>query len=1001
MKLKQAKSNRKLSITLSIVAVLLVLMTLTEFWKEHNKVSKREKDDLELKTEIIDNRTDYEKLVKDKINLIHSDTVFNVHIVEHLGVNNLIFIYKNLLEGRQESDNFFIHLFLKDTSKIVNGKYINLDFIPKKVKPISILGKEYFIFKKPLISSNFEHKYIGLDDIKFINTGRYKPGLNRSQSVSNLSTVGLENVMLSNTLPKVNIYVKEKNFKKIRSKREEALANGILITKNDDIIKGRISLNNEERLEAQFRLKGDLPDHLLTANKWSYRFIMEGEKTLRGLRKFSIQHPKVRNYVWEWLFHRVIKDNNIIGLRYDFIDVDLNLQHTRDSIEKIPMGIMAFEESFDKILIENNSQREGLILAFDESLIWKDRKKQISTGLEPTARSGRLHSLSSAPLKVFNRNKVLSDPKLKKQFNIAKDLIDGLRNEKYKISEVFDIDKLTTFIALSNLFGAHHGLIWHNLRIYYNPVTNKLEPISFDMNSGKRIVKLENYPLSVGDDQYDALLLKKLRQVSNTTFINAFIEKYYDEIDRLFINLNTEFSIELDLSILEYNSNFIKKQINPSDVLTAGLIDFNKDQMSLEIKNLTSYDIEMKGLVNIKGRKLSTKVSSELIKPLESKTIIFQLNKYFDNAFVSKKNKKGGFRYPKDVDKILLQYNLAGVDYIREDYLTPYGKNQNIDESVKNYRAMFLDNYEEFPFVKKMGDSIIFKSGDYILNKNMVIPSGHQIVIQKDFSLDFKDKSSLISYSSIIARGSKENPIRFFSSDNLGGGIFISKSDRTSEFEQCHFSNLSYPSVNGWELSGAVNFHESNVLISNSSFVNNRSEDGLNIIRSNFILEKSIFKNTYSDAFDGDFVEGEIKDCEFLNCGNDGIDISGSNIIVQNVLISTPLDKAISAGEASSIIGSDIEIQGGEIGIVSKDLSSVELSNVKISKTRLGLSSFQKKTEYGRGLIKIFNLKMEDVQLDYLVENGSLFTIDGVPVQTVSNNVIDQMYGKEYGKSSR
>ncbi|MEX0361521.1 MAG: hypothetical protein AB3N10_11120, partial [Allomuricauda sp.] len=79
----------------------------------------------------------------------------------------------------------------------------------------------------------------------------------------------------------------------------------------------------------------------------------------------------------------------------------------------------------------------------------------------------------------------------------------------------------------------------------------------------------------------------------------------------------------------------------------------------------------------------------------------------------------------------------------------------------------------------------------------------------------------------------------------------------------------------------------------------------------------------------------------------------------------------------------------------------VELSDIEISGTRLGLSSFQKKTEYGHGLIKISNLKLKNIEVDHLVENGSTLTIDGIPVQTVSNNVIDQMYGNEYGKSSR
>ena len=1000
MQLKHTKSNKKIVITSLLVGVILIFSILVDF-QGYSTIAKK-KDDLEQKTEITENRVAIEQLIEDNINLIHKDSIYSIHLVNQLGINNLIFVYKDSLNERQKDDTFFLHVYLKDNSKLVSGKFINLDFVAPEAMRLQINGKDHFIFKRPLASNNHKDRYIALSDIDYINTGRYKPGLNRSQNVLNLKLDDLRLAQLkNNTLPNVNIYLKEKRFLKICSKRDEAVDNGILITEDNDLVKGMISINGGNKKNTELRLKGDLTDHLRSENKWSYRVIMDGEDTFRGLRKFSIQHPRVRNYLWEWLFHKVIKDNDMIGLRYDFIDVNLNIENSLGSIEQIQMGIMALEESFDKILIENNAKREGLILAFDESLLWNDRKKQMSTGLETTSRSGELLSLSNAPIKVFNRNRVLSDPKLKEQFKIAKDLLYGLKEGKFKISEVFDINKLTTYTALSNLFGGHHGLIWHNLRIYYNPITNKLEPISFDTDGGRKITKLQNYPLSTGDDEYNKLLLGKLKLVSSSEFLNRIVEKYYMQVNEVLTNLNSEFKVELDLSILEYNSNFIKKQINPSDALTTNLIDVNESQIFIEIKNLTPFNIEMRGLVNPKGRKLSTDISSEIVKGLENKIVTFSLNKYFDNAFVSKKNKKGGFRYPKDVDKIKVAYTLAGLNHLRVNELIPYGKNQRLNKSVDNYRTMFMENYMDFDFVRKDGDNIVLVAGKHTLDKTMIIPKDLNVTIEEGFSLDFDKGSSFVSYSPIKAVGSEKKQIDFISSNGLGAGIFITNTGVSSKFSYCNFSNLSNPSINNWELSGAVNFHEANVDITNSVFEQNRCEDGLNIIKSEFVISSTVFRDTYSDAFDGDFVKGKIQDCEFINCGNDGIDVSGSQIDISNIVIKQPSDKAISGGEASTITGNEIHILGGEIGIVSKDLSKIELSDVIISNTRLGLSSFQKKSEFGVGIIEISNLKLVNNELDYLIENGSQLSIDNVPVITVSNNVIDQMYGKEYGKSSK
>jgi hypothetical protein len=166
-------------------------------------------------------------------------------------------------------------------------------------------------------------------------------------------------------------------------------------------------------------------------------------------------------------------------------------------------------------------------------------------------------------------------------------------------------------------------------------------------------------------------------------------------------------------------------------------------------------------------------------------------------------------------------------------------------------------------------------------------------------------------------------------------------------------------------------------------------------------MTDTTFEGTQSDAFDGDFVTGTLERCTFINSGNDGIDISGSNLIIKDIIIKNPSDKAISAGENSTITGENIKVSGGEIGVVSKDLSKISLPNLSIIDTRLGISAFQKKSEYGVASIQISKLTLQNNEVDYLIENKSSLMIDNVAVETVSNNVIDQMYGKEYGKSSR
>ena len=131
------------------------------------------------------------------------------------------------------------------------------------------------------------------------------------------------------------------------------------------------------------------------------------------------------------------------------------------------------------------------------------------------------------------------------------------------------------------------------------------------------------------------------------------------------------------------------------------------------------------------------------------------------------------------------------------------------------------------------------------------------------------------------------------------------------------------------------------------------------------------------------------------------MDFSGSKSEISGVTIDRVGDKGISAGEKSKVSGMGINILNTEIGITSKDLSDVELTGVQIKDTRLGIAVFQKKPEYGPAKIKITELDMENIDLNYLVGPNSSAVLNGKAVTRKESQVEDLLYGVEYGKSSK
>ena len=61
----------------------------------------------------------------------------------------------------------------------------------------------------------------------------------------------------------------------------------------------------------------------------------------------------------------------------------------------------------------------------------------------------------------------------------------------------------------------------------------------------------------------------------------------------------------------------------------------------------------------------------------------------------------------------------------------------------------------------------------------------------------------------------------------------------------------------------------------------------------------------------------------------------------------------------------------------------------------------KKKYEYGKASIDISKLSQINNETNFLIETGCRLTINKKEMSTISSKVIEQMYGAEYGKSSK
>lgn len=368
----------------------------------------------------------------------------------------------------------------------------------------------------------------------------------------------------------IQLTFSEKAFKKVEKKRFKALATGILETGDSDYVPATISFNGED-LRAEVRLKGDWTDHL-KGEKWSFRVKLKNDKTILGMRKFSIHHPQTRghHYLAEWLYLKAVKRENLLGLRYNFLEGAIHIKSKNSSkYTSRDVGLYAMEETFDKRTLESNAAKESVILKFPEDVWWNEVKRSIEAGSSlgyswEDFMNYRIVDRAEYPILPFSEEKTVLDSTMNGYFKLSKDLLEGVYSGKTTIDKAFDVKKLAMQNAILNLFGAVHGTYIINLRFYYNPITSLLEPIAFDGNSGNKLVKYTHFMFV--NKEKDSVYLKELayalEKVSSPVYLSNLISEYKKESDELEKTLIKEFySKGLSIENLEFNQEIMRAEL--------------------------------------------------------------------------------------------------------------------------------------------------------------------------------------------------------------------------------------------------------------------------------------------------------------------------------------------------------------------------------------------------------------------------------------------------------
>jgi len=807
----------------------------------------------------------------------------------------------------------------------------------------------------------------------------------------------------------LKIYIPDSSNLKLEDYINHALT-GSTITKQDKKYVPAFIITNYDSIPIQMRLKGDWTDHL-TSGKISYRIKVKGNHSFMGLKTFSIQHPSTRNYMHEWFMHKLCDKEGLLSTKYDMIPVEIN---------GVNKGVYALEEHFDKQLLESRNRREGPILKLDESAVWA---MSYLGSLNQNDSFGKSQPYFRASfVSLFKKGRTLKNPVLKKQFIEGAKLLNLFKNQHETIEDIFDVESLAKFYALLELGNIDHAYAWHNRRFYYNPITQHLELIGYDMIPGQTTTnqlyiyeklkfktdaeEMQLTKMTLNNIEFKSYYLKYLKKFSDS----SYLESCFNQMDSMIIQKQNMLANEIEsyqfdkafylnrakLMRDDYEKVdsawqvYLSKNPNPQVFINENDYLPNKDTFYLEDISVNAYvhkldsakfELELENYHTNNVSIIGYKIKGDTLISLDNE---ITLNGFVNrdlipqaNIIVNKKPKYIVFKTSNNPDNILTKK------------VFKWQKPKGI--TTRMSLAQSFKRNSKFYSVK---DSVLtFKNGNYLIDELIYIPKKYKVIIPKNTTINFVNGGGIIANNNFTAVGNKENPIVFKSSDRNNNGITILQANQV-KMAYVIADSLNTLHYGNWNLTGGISIYESETEIDNCEIKNNTCEDALNIIRSHFIITNLTIKNTKSDGFDADFCTGSISYSKFENTGNDCIDFSGSVISISDIDILNSGDKGISGGERSALTLKNIKINGAITGVAAKDDTHITGDGINVTNAEFGVAAFQKKAEYDNAFIDLKNVTYKNLQQYGLVDLGSLVVINGQYFYGGMKIDIDKMYAR-------
>lgn len=550
----------------------------------------------------------------------------------------------------------------------------------------------------------------------------------------------------------LQLKISDEDYDFLKRRRDVALERGIQINDGEDTYVECKIIQGADTVKGEMRLKGHMTDHL-EGDKWSFR-VKTNKKPVFGMTRFSLQAPGTRNYAYEWVYHQLLKEEEIIHLNYDFIRLKLN--------EK-DLGIYAIEEHFGQHVLDHNDRPNGAILRWNPNLYWEGRIDE----LQGTYVDEQYSDYTSSFVEPYESGTVQDDPELVETYVKGASLLEEFRRGEKVTSEVFDVVKLARFHAIIDLVGGHHSLDWSDVKFFYNSETGKIEPVGYESFSvrkteaiaGQRIpdeydtFKFNYHDRLFSDPVFFAVYIQELERIADEEYLHNFIQKIQPDLDKKLGVLAHEFPYR-KFSFDPYfeNIELIRNNLELPKPFHAFLESSTDSTVVISVTPVSDFPIEIMSL-SVDGKE-PLKLDSAFILPAKVR------NTYAHYFEIEVKHQA------KKLKNLKLNARIPGGWFIFEVEVSdlPSYKNRS------GYSVQFTDqSTETTSALIALNDSVsCFNTQNVVVEDGLIFGPGHSLKIFPGQHVHFTGDGKIIT----------KGTIEMIGSDEEGGEIILSADSR-------------------------------------------------------------------------------------------------------------------------------------------------------------------------------------------------------------------------------